>query len=171
LTALPKKIIPILIVLIAVAADQVTKALIRANVPLYAEIPEDSFICITHTENTGVAFSLLSGGGPLLLILQSVLVLAVGAAFIWAIIKSDSTLMNCALALMLGGGIGNLIDRAAQGSVTDFISVGTFPVFNTADACLVTGCALMILYLILSSRPPRHCEERSDEAIQCKNNE
>jgi signal peptidase II len=66
---------------------------------------------------------------------------------------------------MLGGGIGNLIDRILSGKVTDFIAVGRFPIFNFADSALTTGCFLLIFWMLLSEfLAHRRREAESQEA-------
>ena len=65
------------------------------------------------------------------------------------------------MGLMLGGAIGNLIDRFTQGYVTDFISVGSFPVFNVADSCVTVGVGLLVLATILEENKQRKAKESS----------
>jgi lipoprotein signal peptidase len=71
--------------------------------------------------------------------------------------------MRLAMAMMLGGAVGNLIDRLTIGTVTDFISVGTFAVFNVADACISVGTVILILAVWFNERKQRKLAETSQE--------
>jgi signal peptidase II len=133
------------------AVDQFTKELIRTKLALGETIPANGgFFCIYHTKNEGVAFSMLEDHPKLVLFLQSALLLTLTLAFLYVLLKKQvGTLPTLAFSLIVAGGFGNLIDRIARGYVTDFFSVGTFPVFNVADGALTSGCGLILLYLIL----------------------
>ena len=136
-----------------VALDQFSKAIIRDQLSVGEAIPNhDAFFRIVHTMNDGVAFSMLRGSGNGLIIMQSFLVLVIIALLVYFCHKNISKLATISLSLMLGGGIGNLIDRLRFGWVTDFISAGNFPVFNIADSGLTIGCALMLIYVIRQER-------------------
>jgi signal peptidase II len=146
-----KIIIIVAVILIIVAIDRATKLLVTAKMSLGESIPSgDSFFAIFYTRNDGVAFSLLEGGSSrwILVGIQSLLVIAIVIVVGVSVKRGARLLTLFTLALMLGGGIGNLIDRIAYGSVVDFVSVGSFPVFNFADSCLTVGCAILIVYLI-----------------------
>jgi signal peptidase II len=115
----------------------------------------EHFISIYYTRNKGVAFSLFDGVGGTRWALAGVQVLLVIAIIVImvALMRRQARIpILVAIALMLGGGIGNLIDRIAYGSVTDFISVGSFPVFNVADSCLTVGSALLVISLLAMRR-------------------
>jgi signal peptidase II len=148
------KALPIaLIILVVVVTDQIVKYIIRQNMVLGQSIPDDaSFLSITYALNDGVAFSMLRGMRWQLVIIQSVLVIVILVVMKIVLRHMNSTGMLIAFSLMLGGGLGNLSDRLATGEVTDFISVGDFPIFNIADMCLTIGCAIMILCIFLSER-------------------
>jgi signal peptidase II len=112
---------------------------------------QNAFLAIRYTLNDGVAFSLFQGHRIPLIIIQSVLVVAI-LIVILALYRSvrlgKPRMAFASFSLMLGGGVGNLIDRVATGQVTDFISIGSFPIFNVADICLTTGCGLLLIYSI-----------------------
>jgi signal peptidase II len=151
--------------------DQVTKALIRQNLALYETwVPWPwlaPYARIVHWYNTGVAFGLLQERGQFFAILAVVVALAI--LYYYPRIPAQETWLRLALSLQLGGAIGNLIDRLTIGHVTDFISVGTFPVFNVADASITIGTALLILSVWLQERreqaarkaTPSHTSEES----------
>ena len=71
--------------------------------------------------------------------------------------------MRLAMAMMLGGAVGNLVDRLTQGTVTDFISVGTFAVFNVADACISVGTVILIIAVWISERKQKKLAEANKE--------
>ena len=138
-------LIPIAII---VVLDQLSKLAIRSSMS-----PGDSisvignFFRITYYRNTGAALSSLEGQRALLIAFSS---LAMIAAFVFLMMyKGRSKLLDWSLALIVAGGIGNLIDRIAFGYVTDMISFSIFPpIFNIADIAVTVGCALMIIFVI-----------------------
>jgi signal peptidase II len=135
------------------AGDRITKYLVDVFIPLGDAVPSpDSFIKFFHVLNDGVAFSMFQGHRAPLIALQSVIVVVIVGIMLamyrrFGGVRSPLTLMT-SFSLMLGGGLGNLWDRISTGLVTDFVSVGSFAVFNVADACLVAGCGLLILYVL-----------------------
>ncbi|MBT8087126.1 MAG: lipoprotein signal peptidase [Gammaproteobacteria bacterium] len=142
-----------MIVAIAIAVmDQLTKWAIIKWVPLYDKIPVISFINLTHQRNTGAAFSFLADAGGWqrwFFITLSTTVSVVIAVWMWRIRKEGHTVLLAGLALVLGGAVGNLIDRVLLGHVTDFIQVWfgswPFPSFNVADAGISVGAALLVI--------------------------
>jgi signal peptidase II len=134
-------------------ADQLTKYLVKIYIPIGDAVPDASaFVKLFHTLNDGVAFSMLQGHRVQLIVMQSILVGAIVAVMVLCYRHLRSArhplMAFSAFSLMLGGGLGNLCDRIATGLVTDFVSIGSFAVFNVADACLTTGCGLLILYVL-----------------------
>jgi len=146
-----------------VIADQATKWAIIEWVPLYDRVPINSFINLTHQKNTGAAFSFLAnaaGWQRWFFVVLATVVSGVIAVWIWRIRKERQRLLSFSLALVLGGAIGNLIDRIWLGHVTDFIQVWfggwAFPSFNVADAGISVGAALLIIdALFFSGRAER----------------
>jgi signal peptidase II len=161
-------LLSVFIIAAVFAADQFTKHLVRTNMRLGQAIPApDAFATIRYTLNDGVAFSMLEGHRSALIVLQLCLVLAIIIVMLFLCRKSATPLMVIAFSLMLGGGIGNLVDRILFGQVTDFISVGSFAIFNVADACLTTGCGLMLLFVILYDRSERR-KLKAEEAAEAE---
>jgi len=121
-------------------------------VPRYNQVPVNSFINLTHQQNTGAAFSFLADAGGwqrwFFVVLASV-VSAVIVVWLWRVRKEGPLVLMAGLSLVLGGAIGNLIDRARLGYVTDFFQVWfgdwAFPSFNVADAGITVGAALLII--------------------------
>jgi signal peptidase II len=149
-----------IVALLVVFADQVTKWAIVEWVPLYGKVPLNDFINLTHQQNTGAAFSFLAGASGwqrwFFVVLASG-VSAVITVWIWRIRSEGPLILAAGLALVLGGAIGNLIDRIRVGYVTDFIQVWfgqwAFPSFNVADSAISVGAALLVIdALFLSGR-------------------
>ena len=127
-----------------VALDQLTKALVRGAVARGDEHELILGFDLVHVRNTGVAFGLLADGGALLLIGTALALLALIAFFV---LNSGRPLVWLPTGLLLGGAIGNLIDRAHQGHVTDFLKFPHFPAFNVADIAITFGVIALVLVL------------------------
>jgi signal peptidase II len=137
-----------------VALDQWSKALVRESLVVGAIwSPWDwmtPYARIVHWQNTGVAFGMFQGMGMIFAVLAAV----VSAVIIYYYPRIDSRdwVLRVALSLQLAGALGNLIDRLTIGHVTDFISVGTFPVFNVADSSISVGVAILLISVWLQER-------------------
>jgi signal peptidase II len=157
------------IVASVVVLDQITKRAVERSIGLHESRPViDGFLSLTHGRNPGVAFGVLSEGGlPFQAVALTVLgLVAVVALTAYALrVPRIHRLRKAALSLVIGGAIGNLIDRIRYGSVVDFIHVywGRYqwPDFNVADSAISVGVALMILESLRSTgrggrpgRPP-----------------
>ena len=134
---------------VTIALDQWTKWLVRANIPEGQSWLPDSLLWlgpyarVVHWYNKGAAFGIFQEGSMVF----TVLAFIVSAAILYyypQVSKTDWPL-RLAMSMQLGGAIGNLIDRLTIGHVTDFISVGTFPVFNVADSSISVGCVVLLL--------------------------
>jgi len=152
-----------LVAIVVAVADQVTKWAIVEWVPLYGNVPLNSFMNLTHQKNSGAAFSFLADAGGwqrwFLAALASVVSVVI-AVWLWRIRNAGQTVLSAGLALVLGGAIGNLVDRILLGHVTDFIQVWfgswAFPSFNVADAGISVGAVLLIVdALFFSGREER----------------
>lgn len=146
------------VAIVVVIADQLTKWAIVEWVPLYDKVPLNSFLNITHQKNPGAAWSFLADAGGWqrwFFIALSSIVSVVIAVWLWRIRTDGLAVLGAGLALVLGGAIGNLIDRILLGHVTDFIQVlfgsWAFPSFNIADAGISVGAALLIIDAIFFS--------------------
>ena len=133
-----------------VAADQVTKSLVRHNVRIGSSDGIFPGVQLVHVHNRGVAFGLFVNGGVLLVIVGAA---AVSALLIFFVTHSRRPLVWLPTGLLLGGAAGNLIDRLDRGYVTDFIDLPLWPAFNLADMCITFG-VLSLLYVL--EGPPRH---------------
>ena len=135
-----------------IAADQVIKFLVRSNMAIGESLPMiEGALHLTHVSNSGAAFSILQGQTTLLTIVPAVMIAALlGCIYFYR--KKGGALLLFSLSLICAGGAGNLIDRAARGTVTDYIDFRVFPVFNLADICVCCGCGLLVIYMILLDR-------------------
>ncbi len=139
------------LIFLSVALDQLTKFLVLENIAMYEVVPViPGFFHFTYIENKGAAFGMLADHRWVFLVISTVAI----AAFVLYIVKYKprDLLLRISASFIVGGGIGNMIDRCARGSVVDFIDVEfmEFYVFNVADMFVCVGCGLMILYLIIS---------------------
>ena len=146
------------VAVVVVIADQLTKWAIVEWVPLYDKVPLNSFINLTHQKNSGAAFSFLADAGGWqrwFFVVLATGVSTVIAVWLWRIRNDGQTVLAAGLALVLGGAVGNLIDRILLGHVTDFIQVWfgswAFPSFNIADAGISVGAAFLIIDAIFFS--------------------
>ena len=137
---------------VVIALDQLTKWAILKWVPLYDKIPVNSFINITHQRNTGAAFSFLADADGWQRWFFIVLATAVSifiVTWLWRIRETGPAILAAGLSLVLGGAIGNVIDRIVLGSVVDFIQVliagWPFPSFNVADSAITVGAGFLII--------------------------
>ncbi|MBE0435903.1 MAG: signal peptidase II [Methylomicrobium sp.] len=135
---------------VVLVLDQVTKLAVVANMQLYQSIQVLPFFNLTYVHNTGAAFSFLSEAGGWQRWFFAVLAFVISVVItVWlARLKRHETLLAVSLALVLGGAVGNLIDRLAYGYVIDFLDVyyqdWHWPAFNIADSAITIGVALMI---------------------------
>ncbi|WP_150046018.1 signal peptidase II [Methylomonas rhizoryzae] len=134
-----------------VLLDQASKLAIDANMQLYQSIPLLPYFNLTYARNTGAAFSLLAHAGGWQRWLFAGLALGISSVIaVWLKrLQRHETLMAVSLSLILGGAIGNLIDRVAYGYVIDFLHVyyqdWHWPAFNVADSAICIGVGLMLL--------------------------
>ncbi len=139
------------------AADQLTKALVRAGVERGEVDPVLPGLDLVNTRNSGVAFGFLSGGAGWVVGLVTIAALAVLVGFF--VRHRTRPLVWLPTGLLLGGAFGNLVDRVREGSVTDFLDPVAWPAFNLADAAITVG-VLALLY-VLEGPPAKHEERRA----------
>lgn len=133
-----------------VVLDQIVKYLVRANIPLGGSVPFIPYLLdLTYVQNTGAAFSILRQHTWLLTLTSAVVVLAMCFFLVKGFFKNRLGLFSA--ALVLAGGVGNLIDRVLFGYVTDMFQTTfmEFAVFNVADCCITVGVPLLFLYVWL----------------------
>ncbi len=135
------------IMLLVLLADQIVKAMIRGALsPGESMDFLGSFMSLTYVQNTGAAFSMLRGMTWLLVLVPAILVV-LGIGYMEKHDREHWSLY-LGLALVIGGGVSNLIDRVAAGFVTDMFDVHFWPVFNVADIAICVGCGIFIIYIL-----------------------
>jgi len=163
-------IVPVLIV----ALDQLTKALVRAKLALHESVAiVPGFVDFTHVRNTGAAFGFLDGvdfpfkTAAIALIATAALV---GVGMYAASLAHHQLAARAGLALIIGGAAGNLIDRLTAGSVVDFVDVywhsWHFWAFNVADSAITVGVAIMILDMLTPDATPALSRPMPGEGTQ-----
>ncbi len=137
-----------------VGADQVTKWLTVANIPLFTDVPFiPGVMNLTYVQNTGAAFSMFEGAQWLFVVIFVLLT----AALFYEYFKKPmpfSTFERWCIAAIYGGGLGNMIDRVRLGYVVDMLETEfiEFPVFNVADCFITCGCILLIVHIIFFNK-------------------
>lgn len=142
--------------------DQAIKMVVKAYLPLYESKPViGSLVMFTHVQNTGAAFS-ISLGSPSLNRVFFIIVPLLAIAFIFYLIyRSTTRLQQISFCMIIGGALGNLMDRLLYGYVTDFVDMDfpdfimqRWPVFNLADSTIVIAMGLLILDMIIHKPTP-----------------
>ncbi|MBI4332490.1 MAG: signal peptidase II [Chloroflexi bacterium] len=137
-----------ILALMVVIADQATKLLITSNLIPGQSIPV-GLVAITYVRNSGAAFGVLANQN--MLIIFAVLVGVAAIILYYAYPPFQSSWTRVSLGLLLGGAIGNLIDRLRFGFVVDFIDLRVWPVFNVADSAITTGICVLAYYLLFKA--------------------
>jgi signal peptidase II len=152
------------VVAVLAALDQYTKHLVETAIPLGSRISVMPFMDFLHVRNDGVAFSMLSGSSLLVVVTVAIIALMV---WMWSNVSVHDRISQAGFALITGGALGNLIDRAMHGHVTDFVALHAgdwaFAIFNLADTFITIGAALLIL---VELRNWRAGHGKSDDTAQ-----
>ena len=155
------RIVHFFIALFVVLIDRWTKHLAATRIAMYTHIQIiPGFFRLTHTENTGAAFSLFADSTAhwktAALIGFSVVAMVIVTVLLWKQGRALTT-TGIALSLILGGAVGNLWDRVASGRVVDFllfyVKQYQWPVFNLADSAIVVGAALLVIEIVFHKSP------------------
>lgn len=149
------------IALLIIVADQFSKTWIRTNLTPGESLFDKGFFRIIHIQNTGAAFGLFQDHTQTIIIVAFVGIIVI--LLLLFLLRSrwsfmDSMLVRSGIGLVVGGTIGNQIDRVRLGHVTDFIDFKVWPAFNVADASANVGIAIIVIYLIFLYRPLKHQE-------------
>ena len=134
---------------VSVGLDQWTKLWVRTNIEFGGQwLPEwlnwlSPYARIVHWYNSGAAFGMFQNGNLVFTVLAFIVIGAI--IYYYPQAETNDWTLKLAMGLQLGGAAGNLVDRLLMGKVTDFISVGAFPVFNIADASISVGVAVLLL--------------------------
>jgi signal peptidase II len=140
---------------VIIAFDQITKAIVRLYIPFGGQwapwdwlLPYARFV---HWKNTGAAFGMLPDLKDVFAILA--VIVAIAILYYYPQVSGEDWPLKLAMGMQCGGALGNLIDRLLHdGHVTDFISVGTFAVFNVADASISMGVAVLVVWMWYKER-------------------
>ena len=166
-------IISVVIMALIVALDQISKWLVVANIPLYESVDViPGVFRFTYIRNDGAAFGMLDDARWVFMILSTVAI--VGVLVYMFKKKPESKLLCISLAFMVGGGIGNMIDRVCLGYVIDFLDFCAFPKlwmwnFNVADSFVVVGAGMLMLWMVLDLIREMK-EEKAQKAIAAESN-
>ena len=145
-----------------ILADQLTKILALQYLAPVGSYPlGEDVLHLTYVENTGAAFGMLKDHRWVFLVISTV---ALGGMIVYMFLnKNRHPLETVAVAFIVGGGIGNMIDRVARGFVVDFVDVKCIPfwkyIFNVADIFVCVGCGLFILYVLLYETRVKKAED------------
>jgi signal peptidase II len=154
--------VELVIVAVIVVLDQITKALVKARLPLHESITViPGFFDLTHVRNTGAAYGFLDNVDfpykPAVMVFVALVALVAVAAYALTL-PASQRVARYGLALILGGAVGNLIDRATMGYVVDFVDVYWrgihFWAFNVADSAITVGVVLMLVDVLGVGRVP-----------------
>ncbi len=141
---------------VGVALDQWTKWLVRENIEFGGMWLPNSLMWlspyarIVHWYNSGAAFGMFQNGNLVFTILAFIVIGAI--LYYFPHVEKEDWTLKLAMGLQLAGASGNLVDRLIMGKVTDFISVGSFPVFNVADSSITVGVIVLLLGVWLKER-------------------
>jgi signal peptidase II len=157
---------------IVIALDQWTKELVRRSIPDYTSVVPipalGEYFVFEHVHNYGAAFGILQNMGNLFIIVAIVVVVGILAYVRY--LPTEDWLVRLFLGLMLGGAIGNVIDRITQGYVTDFIKMGIpgvyyWPNYNIADSAIVIGVIGLGLYVLIDD-VRKHRRQKAQESTE-----
>lgn len=146
----------IIIIIFLTALDQLTKFIVQSNIERFEMIPIiDKFFYFTNVINKGAAWSIFQNGRYFFIVTTTIVLIIL----FFVLFKSEDKLLKYAISIIIGGAIGNLIDRVIIGGVTDFLDFyfGSyhFPTFNVADSCIVVGSILLAYYLLFIYKDPK----------------
>jgi signal peptidase II len=163
----------VLVAGVIILLDQLTKSWVQANIPLgQMWMPLEwlaPYARLVHISNTGAAFGLFQGASMIFTVLAFLVSIAI--LYYFPQVPEKDWPLRLAMGLQLGGAVGNLIDRVTIGHVTDFISVGTFAVFNIADASITVGVGVLLLGIWLQDRKERQTAEEERDPVDSDANQ
>ncbi|MCC6222384.1 MAG: signal peptidase II [Thermoleophilia bacterium] len=145
-----------------VAADQVTKEIVRSRLALGDAVEVTSFFSLHHIRNTGIAFGLFPGAASPVTILTAVAV--AWMLFYFARAGARHPFLPVAFGFLLGGSVSNLADRLRQGYVTDFLDPDYWPAFNLGDVFITVGVIVLLAIFVIGERRPRLHPRRHAQA-------
>lgn len=161
-------LVPLLISTTILLIDQASKIWIRATLgpqPLQGAIPLiGDWSNLIYSRNTGVAFGLFQNMSPLFLVLS--ILITLGAIYVYIVyLPNQHVGVQLSMGLIIGGALGNVVDRIRLGYVVDFIQIGWWPVFNVADSAITTGATILAVYLLITTEEPPPGPDPRDTAL------
>lgn len=169
-----KRLLPWMTALVILGLDRWTKGLVLEHLPHspMTEIKVLPGLSLTHVHNSGIAFSLFADGGPLSRVLLHAVILTSVVVIAWILVRHSGGRIGTAVAfgLILGGAVGNLIDRMLYGWVVDFIHVWieiggrvhSWPDFNVADSAITVGAVLLVITEMTGNKPENEDADAPD---------
>lgn len=160
--------VPLIAGLLVLAGDQITKLwIVRELGPeplLHFKSIIGDWVRLVYSQNTGVAFNLFQDKSHIFIVTS--LLISAGAIYIYATyLPNHNPLVQASIGLILGGALGNTIDRVRVGYVIDFIQVGWWPVFNVADSAISVGAAILALCLLLATEQRTETPSPHDDVL------
>lgn len=155
------------VALLCVLFDRATKYLVVSFIGLVeSKVALDGVLNFTYIQNEGMAFGLLADKRYIFIVASVIMLIAI-TAFIFIYRKQANVWLKVSCGLILGGGIGNMIDRIVLGYVIDFIDFRMFSfwnwVFNVADACVCIGVFMLAVYLLIDAAKTKHADKETPE--------
>lgn len=157
-----RRLLPWLTAALVIGLDRVSKLAVQRHIEVGTLVPIVPGLDLSHVHNRGIAFSLFADGGPLSRIILHMVILTAVALITWMLVRQshEGFVPAVAFGAILGGAVGNLVDRVVHGWVVDFIHVSarvgeqrwSFPDFNVADSSITVGACLLILWELRSHR-------------------
>jgi signal peptidase II len=126
------------------AADQIVKALVTSALERGEERDLIAGIRLVNTRNSGVAFGQLQDGGAIVAV---VIAVAIGALLVYFARHAQQPLVWLPTGMLLGGALGNIVDRVREGAVVDFLKLPHWPAFNVADAAITVGVVILLVVM------------------------
>ncbi len=166
-----RRLLPWMTAAVILVLDRWTKAMVLERLPFspLTEVPLLPGLSLTHVHNSGIAFSIFADGGPLTRFVLHAVILTSVVVIAWILVRHSGNRIFTGLAfgLILGGAVGNLIDRLLYGWVVDFIRVWveiggrvrSWPDFNVADSAISVGAVVLVLAELMHSEPSKDPEE------------
>ncbi len=134
------------------AADQLVKALVTSSLERGEERDLVWFVDLVNTRNSGVAFGQLQNGG---VIVSVVIALALAALLVFFVRNAHRPLVWLPTGMLLGGALGNIVDRVREGAVIDYLKLPHWPAFNVADASITVGVVILLVVIERGDRAER----------------
>ena len=148
-----------LVTLAALGVDQITKAIVRAEIQPGESIDLFAGIHLVRVSNEGIAFGMLDDAGTLVLVIAAIAFAVLLGLFL---VSAERPGLWLPIGLLAGGAVGNLIDRIHEGAVTDFIDPPSWPAFNVADIEITAGVIILVAIFLFGEEPKAEPEPQAE---------